>query len=457
MRIINSLKFIGLTALSVGVIACSGDDEDNNSTNNNTNNNTGNLDSRITCNGDICTVPADTTPYTESMTWTADKTWVLDPGGQAVVNVTIGSGATLTVEPGTVVQALGQMALVIDRGAKIMADGTAENPIVFTSANSPGSRAPGDWGGMIINGNAPASCNPCEGEGNSGQYGGSNAADDSGVLRYVRVEYGGNQITDEDQYNGVAFQGVGSGTTIDYVHAHNTADDGFEFFGGTVNAKHLIVTNAGDDSVDWVFGWQGNLQHVLVQQASNAGDRGIEADSNRNSPDIDPRSMPVISNITICGRADDQGILLRRGTGAQIWNGVVKGSNQCFDVDGIPATFDQVSGGGIVFANTYFDCNESFVENDEDDGMDPPTDVPDADSNGPVDLSDVISGGTNFNEGDPGIPCGTHTSPNWMPTAGAAVNSGGGAPSDAFFDASTHIGGMAMGNDWTTWTSFDAN
>lgn len=446
---------MSVAALTAGAFACGGDD-DNNANNTNNTNNTGNLDPRITCDeNDNCIVPADTAPYTQSMTWTKDKTWFLDAGGQAVVNVTIGSGATLTIEPGTVVKASGQMALVIDRGAKIMAEGTAAEPIVLTSAREDGQRAPGDWGGLIINGEAPANCSPCQGEGNSGLYGGNDPMSNSGVLKYVRVEYGGNQITDEDQYNGVAFQGVGAGTEVDYVHAHNTADDGFEFFGGTVSAKHLIVTNAGDDSVDWVFGWQGRLQHVLIQQAPDNGDRGIEADNNSDNPNLDPRSSPVISNITICGRADDQGVLLRRGTGVQIWNGIVKGSNQCFDVDGVPDTFDQLTGGGIVLANTYFDCTSSFTADDETDENDNP--IADADSNGPVDIAATVQAFTNFNEADPGVPCGTHTAPNWEPASGAAVTSGGTTPSDSWFDQVTYIGGMNAGDNWTSWTSFDAN
>lgn len=455
MRISRSTISLAVTALSALTLACGGDDANN--ANNNANNNTTNtgLDARITCEGGNCKVPVDSQPYTESMTWTKDKVWLLDADGQAVVNVTIGSGATLTIEPGTTIKAVGQIALVIDKGAKIMAEGTAAEPIVFTSAKAEGTRAPGDWGGLIINGEAPANCSPCEGEGGSGAYGGDNATDNSGVLKYVRIEYGGNQITDEDQYNGLALQGVGSGTTIDYVHAHNTSDDGVEFFGGTANAKHLIITNAGDDSMDWAFGWQGNVQHVLIQQASNAGDRGIEADNNSNNPNIEPRSAPVISHMTICGRAEDQGILLRRGTAVQIWNSVVKGSLECLDVDGIPATFDQVTGGGITFANTYFDCSTTFKMNDEQDGN--MATIDDADSNGAVNLATEISATTNFNEADPGVPCGTATSPSWMPSAGAAVSSGGMAPSGSFFDAAAHIGGMAVGNDWAAWTSFSAN
>ena len=130
--------------------------------------------------------------------------------------------------------------LVVRRNAQIMAEGTVEEPIIFTSSKEPGSRARGDWGGLIINGNAPInSCSDnteefCEafGEGGTGFYGGNDPSDDSGVLKYVRVEFAGTLVSPENELNGIAFQGVGSGTEIDYIQVHMNADDGIEFFGG---------------------------------------------------------------------------------------------------------------------------------------------------------------------------------------------------------------------------------
>ena len=134
--------------------------------------------------------------------------------------------------------------------------------------------------------------------------------------------------------NGIAFQGVGSGTTIEYVHVHNGADDGIEFFGGTANAKYIVVTGADDDSIDWTNGYRGYIQYAIVMQNANQAntDQGIEADSNSSDNDALPRARPVLSNVTLVGARpaeSDIGILLREGTGAGIYNSVVSNFEHC--------------------------------------------------------------------------------------------------------------------------------
>jgi hypothetical protein len=151
-------------------------------------------------------------------------------------------GGTLKIEPGVYVLGLGQTAaLVVDQGARIEAVGSVNAPIVFTSAKSVGSRGTADWGGLIINGRARLNVpgGVALGEGDTGEYGGTNDADDSGILRYVRVEFGGTEFSPTNELNGIAFQGVGSRTTIEYVQVHQNLDDGVEFFGGNANARYL--------------------------------------------------------------------------------------------------------------------------------------------------------------------------------------------------------------------------
>src|SRR5688572_24978918 len=188
----------------------------------------------FTCDGDLCTV---TGPITEDTTFTADKRWLLQGGVFVGDDVDpAASPATLTIEPGTTI--FGDTAtlsfLLITRGSKIIADGTADAPIVFTSAKEPGARGRGDWGGLVVNGQAPVngcSGDPCVslGEAGTGTYGGSIANDDSGILRFVRVEFSGALIDDENELNAFAFQGVGTGTVIENLHAHMTSDDCIEF------------------------------------------------------------------------------------------------------------------------------------------------------------------------------------------------------------------------------------
>jgi hypothetical protein len=421
------------------------------------------LPASITCNAqDVCTVPVG--DYTTDMTWASDKVFVLSlEGQQGPANVFI-KASTLTIKPGTQIFASGRVALVIDRGAKIEASGTADRPIVFSSAAEVGQRGRGDWGGIVINGRAPANCSSeasgCQGEGSSGEYGGNDAADSSGTLRYVRVEFAGAKISETNEYNGIALQGVGSGTTLEYIQLHLPSDDGIEFFGGTVNAKHIVISGAGDDSIDWTFGWSGKLQFAAIVQYSDDADNGFESDNNENNHDVTPRSSPTLSNVTIASHPDKTGLLLRRGTAAQVWNTVVAGAKWCVDIDSIPSTFNQLTAGNLVLRNTLHNCSSGAVRtNDElDENMMP---LDDEDSNGPVDAAAVITTEQmNNTVGDPLITIERTAGvrPNFIPAAGSPALSGGTKPADAFFDAVDFLGAMKAGGDWTaTWTDYAAN
>ncbi len=219
--------------------------------------------------------------------------------------VVVQSGATLTIEPGTTFtvttadQALGSNYLQIAQGGKIEANGTSASPIVFTAQ----SAAVGAWGGIVINGKAKI--NVAGGteiaEAGGLVYGGQDDADDSGSLQYVRVEYAGAAVTGgTGEYNAFSFNGLGSGTTLSNLQAYKGADDGFEFFGGTVTATNIAAFGMEDDSIDWDRGFRGTLTNVWVIQPSN-GDFGFEVSNLPVEFNSSPRSNPTVSNVTIVG------------------------------------------------------------------------------------------------------------------------------------------------------------
>ena len=237
----------------------------------------------------------------------------------------INSGATLTIEPGTLILASGQNAvIVVEKGGKIMAEGRREAPIVMTCDQPVGERESGCWAGVIILGDAPMTRGTGLAEGvipeTRPTYGGSNPEDSSGVLRYVRVEFAGVDFNPETQPNGFGFHGVGSGTVIDHIQAHEGEDDGIEFFGGTANCMYCVSSGSKDDSLDWAFGWQGTAQYVFIQQDPQ-GDNGIEADNDSSGFDRTPRSHPTLYNVTMVGGVEQDenstsgdGMRIRVGT-----------------------------------------------------------------------------------------------------------------------------------------------
>lgn len=256
-------------------------------------------------------------------TWTSDKVW------QISGVVTVKSGATLTIQPGTFIKSTVNTpgtpngVLVIQRGAKINATGTAASPIVFTSrnlldGNTSTKGAPGDFGGVILLGNAPANVSgrTIEGLPTSPDYtfGGTNSADNSGTMKYVRIEYGGFNLSTDNEVNGLTLGGVGSGTVLDYIQVSYGKDDGFEFFGGTVNPKHLIAFGSDDDQFDFDNGYRGTIQYAVAVADGNSthstsggtsDSNGIESDNNAPADDasfsLTPKTRPVLRNFSIVG------------------------------------------------------------------------------------------------------------------------------------------------------------
>ncbi len=372
---------------------------------------------------------------------TSDKIWVLQGG--VFIGGDNASQSTITIEPGTkIVGQSGADYLVINRGSQIFAEGTASAPIVMTTAETE-NRTRGMWGGLIINGNAPINkgCNGsiCEvqGEGSTGLYGGNDPEDNSGVLKYVRVEFAGYEITPDNELNGIAFQGVGRGTVVDYIQVHMNADDGVEFFGGTVNVKHVVLTGNKDDSMDWTYGWQGKAQFVIVEQYEDQANNGIEADSSKVAG-TDPRSNPELSNLTFIGTMSTaakggQGMLLRRGTAAKIYNSIITGfKNGCIDVDG-EETFLMLKNDEIVFENMIINCAMSFDMESED----------------AVAIDAVFNAGFGNMSVDPMLD-------GYAPMAGSPAMVGSDVtPFDLFFTPVDYIGAVKDMNDtwyagWTT-------
>ena len=302
--------------------------------------------------------------------------------GGTPVTLTIGAGAKLF-------GAAGSDYIVITRGSRIEANGTIDAPIIMTSRSdiegTVGENDKGQWGGLVINGRAPINaCTDanavggsvdCEksGEGSSGLFGGDNPADSSGVLNYVQVRYAGFKVNNEDELNGIAFQGVGSGTFVDYVQVHNNSDDGVEMFGGAVDLRHLVLTGNDDDSMDYTDGWRGRAQFVLVRQGPS-GDQGFEFDNRGgtgDANDLQPRSNPMISNFTLIGNRNgsgsndsDQGMLIREGTAGQLYNGIVVDfGDDCIDIDQA-ATFARIGASEdfLDIQSVVLDCVNNFDE-----------------------------------------------------------------------------------------------
>ncbi len=404
----------------------------------------------VSCEGSVCVL---TGTIKEDLTLTADTQWLLRGG------VFIGDDVeqtTLTIEPGTTI--FGETAtngmLVIQRGSRILAEGTLEAPIVFTSSKEEGSRARGDWGGVIINGRAPVnSCADqevaCEafGEGGTGFYGGGDPDDNSGVLRYVRVEFAGSLISPDNELNGLGLQGVGSGTTLDFIQVHMGKDDGVEFFGGTVNFKHILTTGIADDNLDWTDGWQGKGQFFVALQYDDAGDNGVEADNNGEDNTASPRSTPVLSNITLIGQPDselsDIGVLLREGTGGQLHNAIVTGWNEtCLDIDN-PETFANAERGDLIVANSLLDCAAAFGAGDDD-----PFTV--------EDFFNAMNTGNTLGNARLIDPYGD--TPDFRPGEGSEMITGAVVPADSFFEPVSFRGGVGPDDDWTAgWTTSARN
>lgn len=241
---------------------------------------------------------------TSNVTLKSDINYVLDGW------VYVKSGSTITIEPGTIIKGKvdTKASLVIERGAKIMAVGTAAKPIIFTSAKPAGSRAAGDWGGVVLCGNAKINVTggTAEIEGGLGAiYGGTDDNDSSGSMQYVRIEFAGYAFMPDKEINGLTFGGVGRGTSIDYIQVSYSNDDSYEWFGGTVNCKHLIAFRGLDDEFDTDFGFSGYVQYIVglrdPQVADISKSNGFESDNDGSGSTNIPTTNPRFANVSLFG------------------------------------------------------------------------------------------------------------------------------------------------------------
>jgi hypothetical protein len=427
---------------------------------------------------------------------TSDRTLYADTLYTLQGFIKVANGATLTIEAGTVIQGdfdtIGSSLFVL-RGAMIEANGTADAPIVFTSSRPVGERQAGDWGGLIIVGNGIINRgNPVilEGTGTGASNpevnyaGGDDNADDSGTLRYVRVEYAGYATAPDAELNTFTFAAVGSGTTFENLQALSGLDDSFEFFGGAVDGKYLVSYEAGDDHFDMSEGYVGRLQHVIAFQsrqiiprpaAGNVSNdpQGIENDGCAGANCLDgqnslPLNIPMIANFTLVGPPDGVfagtsggiGMQLRRGTGGYYVNGVVTRWENAGISLRDQTTLDRVADGDLILRNIFLTDNTV-------------TFLPQTGSTvqGSVDLAangleeGAVSASTLFTL----LPLNPtlETQLDWSPAAGAAFETGGLATftGDLATKAGTFITGTAYRGAadpagpkwWEGWTNYALN
>lgn len=325
--------YVSLIALSIGMLSCSKDDE--------------------------TTPTPEPTPVTSVTTVSGDvganTTWKATDKILLKGFVYVPKGAVLTIAPGTVIRGDKdtKATLIVEPGGKIIAEGTKEKPIVFTSNKPVGQRNYGDWGGIVICGkadvNAPKAMT-IEG-GPRTKYGKGagfdiDNTDNSGVLKYVRIEFSGVEYATDNEINGLTLGGVGSGTSIDYVQVSYCGDDSFEWFGGTVNAKHLIAHRGWDDEFDADNGYSGKLQFVIGLRDPNVADKsksnGFESDNDSSGSSNSPFTSPTFSNVSLFGPykslsnivpptggsstgSFQAAMHLRRNTQLRVWNSVFAG------------------------------------------------------------------------------------------------------------------------------------
>ena len=320
---------------------------------------------------------------TSDVTWTAGNTYFLK------AQIYVKNNATLTIEPGVIIRgdhtAVGA-GLFITKGSKLNAIGTAASPIVFTSDKPVGQRAGGDWGGVALLGrgayNINSGKNNIEGIPTSPdtEFGGWTSVDDndnSGILKYVRIEFGGYVYALNQEINGLTLGAVGRGTTIDYVQVSFANDDSFEFFGGSVNCKHLIAFRGVDDDFDTDNGYNGNVQYVLGIKDPQLGDptfanstgastsEGFESDNNSTSSAASPFTSAVFSNVTLIGPAKrvslpnggtlfgahKRALRLRRNSQLKIFNSVFVDYKEGLLLDGVTTEANAFTANALKFKN----------------------------------------------------------------------------------------------------------
>lgn len=420
--------------------------------------------------------------------------------------VYVAEGAELTIEPGTVIRGDKQTkaSLIVERGGKLIAQGTAAAPIVFTSGEAKGQRKPGDWGGLIICGRAPHNAGEAQIEGGPRtKHGGQDAADNSGVLSYVRVEFAGYPFETDKEINGITFGSVGSATKVDHVQVSYSNDDSFEWFGGTVDAKYLIAYKGWDDDFDTDNGYCGHVQYGLAVRDGRIADKsqsnGFESDNDASGSTASPFTTATFSNMTFIGPRQTEGFLnttdfinggdyfpsngsglgrfqaamqIRRGSRLNCINSLAIGWPIGLILDGEKGnTQSQAAAGALTLQNLWFadveltgsDANKLYED----------VLVTGYDANKkPIKDVTKCSFSTSFFQSQKGNRVATLAELaltgkgsqtgllfNYLPATGSPLLTAASfAGASNFFDAVPYIGAFAPGNDWAKgWTNFNPN
>jgi len=400
---------------------------------------------------------------------TTNTTWAASTIYELSGRITVTNGATLTIQAGTRVE--GQRGVVggaggylaIARDGKIDAQGTPLQPIIFTCTLNAGetARAKGCWGGISVLGNAhlnetgtltspiiagraaTGGCREGAAEGSAGLYGGCNDDDNSGIMRYIRVEYAGFRFNAENELNGLALYGVGRGTAIDHVQIHGGLDDALEMFGGTVNMKYIYATATSDDGFDYTFGWDGKAQYVLVQFDALDSDNCFENDNATTNFDALPRATPTVYNVSCIGmrnnrvgvtESQNRGLLIRRGTRPHYFNFHVEGLTQAINVRDASTCVNFGTATGFELKNSTFTLNQNDGE---------ATAPPAACGASATAIIDAAGSGNTRLAASPLLSPLSLLVPDFRPSSTAAVT-GATPPNDGFFDiAATYVGAVA--------------
>ncbi|MES2836405.1 MAG: T9SS C-terminal target domain-containing protein [Bacteroidota bacterium] len=402
-------------------------------------------------NKDLITIEGS---ISENLYLTNDKKYLLKGF------VYLKEGYSLKIQAGTIIKGDkdSKGTLIIERGAKLFAQGTANNPIIFTSNQPEGARDYGDWGGLIVCGKAPINLPGGEGVlegGTNATFGGTDAADNSGVISYVRIEFCGIAFQPNQEINGLTMGGVGSGTQIDHVQISYSGDDAFEWFGGTVNCKNLIVHRTWDDMFDTDNGFNGTIQYALglsdPNVADQSGSNGFESDNDGQGNSVEPYTSPTFVNVSILGPRTSatatfnsqfkRAAHLRRATKQKIYNTLLAGFPDGLLVDGTKAEAN-ANAGDLVFSNSIIAGCANALKVNSGSSFAISTWYA-ANSNQTIaDLSELkIEESFNL------------TAPNFLPATGSALLSG--AKSVTGTESTSFIGAFGTENWTATWSNFD--
>lgn len=424
-----------------------------------------------------------TANVTANTTWTRTNTYLLD------TKIYVTNGATLTIEPGTVIKGrpkanpVDATALVIARGAKINAQGTATNPIIFTAesdllnGNLTQSER-GLWGGVVILGRSRL--NTASGQGNVegiptteplGTYGGTDDDDNSGVFRYVQIRHSGAIVAANVELNGLTMGGVGRGTTIEYVDVYAGNDDGYEWFGGTVNSKYLISSYNDDDNFDWDEGFRGKGQFWFAVGASDKGNQAMEMDGGTSPEDGQPYALPELYNITLIGsgatstNTASNGLIFRDNTGGKVYNMILHDyRNYAVRIETESAqsqdSAKRLAAGDLVLANSIFGSFGAGTTNTQ------MFTAPNATSGGAAPATNytvehlTAAAQANRINTDPlltGISRTRNKGLDPRPAAGSPALSGARTPpADGFFNVTNYIGAFSSANWAKGWSAISS-